>query len=55
VREALTLGAVGYVVKRKVGSDLLTALDAFLDGKPFVSAGVSAQEFTTQATITSLS
>jgi hypothetical protein len=51
VREASTLGAAGYVAKRTGGSDLLTALDAVLGGGQFVSTELSAQEFTTQATM----
>jgi len=38
VQEALSLGACGYVVKTKAGSDLLTAVQAVLAGKPFVSS-----------------
>lgn len=49
VREALNLGAAGYVVKVKVARDLLVAVDAVLDGREFVSAGLSAQEFTAPA------
>lgn len=49
VREALNLGAAGYVVKVKVARDLLVAVDAVLDGREFVSAGLSAQEFTALA------
>jgi DNA-binding NarL/FixJ family response regulator len=54
VREGLRLGIRGWVVKTMVASDLPTAVDAALDGRQFVSDGLSAQEFTTQAT-TSLS
>jgi DNA-binding NarL/FixJ family response regulator len=35
--EALRLGASGYVLKMRVSSDLLTATDAVLQGKQFVS------------------
>jgi DNA-binding NarL/FixJ family response regulator len=38
VREALDLGACGYVVKSRAGTDLLPALDAVLQGNRFVSA-----------------
>jgi DNA-binding NarL/FixJ family response regulator len=48
VREALHLGA-GYVVKTRVGRDLLSAVDAVLDGMQFLSAGLVAQLLTTQA------
>jgi DNA-binding NarL/FixJ family response regulator len=37
VEEALSLGALGYVVKAHVGSDLLVAVDAVSLGKQFVS------------------
>lgn len=37
VEEALSLGALGYVVKAHVGSDLLAAIDAVSLGKQFVS------------------
>jgi DNA-binding NarL/FixJ family response regulator len=37
VQEALSLGALGYVVKAHVGSDLLAAVEAVLSGKQFVS------------------
>jgi DNA-binding NarL/FixJ family response regulator len=42
VQEALNLGACGYVVKTKAGSDLLSALDAALEGRQFVSSGLIA-------------
>jgi DNA-binding NarL/FixJ family response regulator len=37
VEEALTLGALGHVVKAHVGSDLLAAMGAVIMGKQFVS------------------
>jgi DNA-binding NarL/FixJ family response regulator len=40
VREALSTGAVGYVAKLKVGSDLLPAIEAVLEGGRFVSSGL---------------
>jgi DNA-binding NarL/FixJ family response regulator len=40
VREALRLGALGYVQKPRAGSDLLPAIDAALEGRRFVSAGL---------------
>ena len=45
VREALKLGAWGYVVKTSVASDLLAAVDAFLEGRRFVSVGLAIQDF----------
>ena len=41
IQEALSLGAMGYVVKAQVGSDLLEAVEAVILGKPFVSAMVN--------------
>lgn len=49
VREALHLGAAGYVAKMRVGRDLLTAVDAALDGTQFLSAVLADHQFTTQA------
>src|SRR4029077_15794046 len=43
VQEALKLGAWGYVVKTRAAIDLLAAVDAFLEGRQFVSAGLSGQ------------
>jgi DNA-binding NarL/FixJ family response regulator len=38
VQEALRLGALGYVVKTRAGSDLMPAVEAVLQGKQYVSA-----------------
>lgn len=40
VQEALSLGAHGYVVKTKLESDLLAAVEAVLEGRRFVSSGL---------------
>ena len=40
VQEALSLGA-GYMLKTRTGSELLTAVEAVLQGKQFVSAGLA--------------
>jgi DNA-binding NarL/FixJ family response regulator len=40
VHEALNVGACGYVVKSRAGSELLEAIDAVLQGKRFVSIGL---------------
>jgi DNA-binding NarL/FixJ family response regulator len=40
VQEALSLGALGYVAKTKLGSDLLVAVEAVLEGRRFVSSGL---------------
>jgi DNA-binding NarL/FixJ family response regulator len=45
VQEALNLGALGYVVKTRAAIDLLAAVDAALEGRQFVSAGLSGQTF----------
>ena len=45
VQEALKLGAWGYVVKTRASSDLLAAVDAFLEGRQFVSVGLAIQNF----------
>jgi len=42
VQEALNLGAWGYVVKTRAAIDLLAAVDAFLEGRQFVSSGLSS-------------
>ena len=43
VQEALNVGVWGYVVKTRVASDLLAAVDAVLEGRHFVSVGLSIQ------------
>jgi DNA-binding NarL/FixJ family response regulator len=43
VQEALSLGARGYVVKAMAESELLTALEAVLLGKTFVSSACKQQ------------
>lgn len=48
------IGATGYVVKIRIASDLLAAMDAVLRGGKFVSSGLLAQEFATQAQTTSI-
>jgi DNA-binding NarL/FixJ family response regulator len=42
VQEALSLGARGYVAKTRAASDLLAAVEAVLEGKRFVSSGLTA-------------
>jgi DNA-binding NarL/FixJ family response regulator len=46
VQEALSLGALGYVVKARAGSELLAAVDAVCQGKQFVSRGISDHDCT---------
>jgi DNA-binding NarL/FixJ family response regulator len=45
VREALNVGAWGYVVKTRAATDLLAAVDAVLEGRQFVSVGLPIQNF----------
>lgn len=44
-REALHVGALGYVIKPRLASDLVPALEAVLDGKRFVSPCPELIEF----------
>jgi DNA-binding NarL/FixJ family response regulator len=44
VQEALSLGALGYVVKEFAGSELLPAVKVALEGKQFVSGGVTGKD-----------
>jgi DNA-binding NarL/FixJ family response regulator len=46
VQEVLTLGALGYVVKAHAGSELLAAVDVVLQGRQFVSRGLSGHNCT---------
>ena len=46
VQEAFNLGAWGYVVKTRVGGDLLAAIESVHHRKEFLSSGLSAQNFT---------
>jgi DNA-binding NarL/FixJ family response regulator len=40
VQEALSFGALGYVLKTRAGIDLLAAVEAVLAGRQFVSSGL---------------
>jgi len=42
---ALSLGALGYVVKARAGTELLAALEAVSQGKLFVSRGLAGHSF----------
>jgi DNA-binding NarL/FixJ family response regulator len=46
VREALNLGAKGYVLKRNAGSELLAAVEAVRQGREFVSKELSGRTST---------
>ena len=41
VQEAVSLGALGYVAKTRVGTDLIHAIAAALQGKLFISDGLA--------------
>jgi DNA-binding NarL/FixJ family response regulator len=41
VKEAIGLGAMGYVVKTKVQSELLKAIDSVLEGKQFIGSDLT--------------
>ena len=45
VREALSSGALGYLVKTQAGSELLPAIDAVLQGREFLGSGFSDNHF----------
>jgi DNA-binding NarL/FixJ family response regulator len=45
VQQALALGALGYVVKSHAGGELLPAVEAALQGRQFVSEGLSGHYF----------
>ena len=45
VQVALALGALGYVVKAHAGSELLPAVETVLQGRQFVSNGLSGHYF----------
>jgi two-component system, NarL family, response regulator NreC len=45
VREALSLGASGYLLKQGAEAELLTAIAAVLQGKRFVGRGISPDGF----------
>jgi DNA-binding NarL/FixJ family response regulator len=46
VQEGLNLGARGYVLKTRAALDLVAAVEAVLDSRRFVSAGLSGHNFT---------
>jgi DNA-binding NarL/FixJ family response regulator len=54
VQEALSLGALGYVSKTRVGSDLLPAVDPVLVGREFVSDGLAGRCHKVQAATASI-
>jgi DNA-binding NarL/FixJ family response regulator len=40
IKEALSLGAMGYVIKTHAGSELLLAMEAVREGRQFVGSGL---------------
>lgn len=50
VKEALKLGAYGYVVKSDAGADLLTAVNSILGGERFLGSRFADHDFTCPAT-----
>jgi DNA-binding NarL/FixJ family response regulator len=44
VKTCFSVGAIGYVVKSRIATDLMPGVKAALSGKIFVSQGVSDQE-----------
>jgi DNA-binding NarL/FixJ family response regulator len=46
VQEALSVGALGYVVKASAGSEVLSAVGAVLADRQFISSGLSGYHFT---------
>ena len=44
VQESLRLGALGYLLKRDAGEELLAAVDSVVRGKPFLSRGVAQSQ-----------
>jgi len=42
MKEAIGLGGMGYVVKAKVESELLKAIDLVLEGKQFIGTGLTS-------------
>lgn len=51
VEGALSLGALGYVVKAYAGSELSAAVEAVRHGRQFVSSGLSGHSFTHTADV----
>ncbi len=45
VQECLRLGALGYVVKARAGTELLAAVEAVLQGRRYVSSDLSGRNF----------
>ena len=44
VREAISLGAWGYLIKVQAGKELLVAVEMVMQGKRFVSSGLDGHE-----------
>ena len=50
IEEALSLGAMGYVIKAHAGSELMVAVEAVREGRQFVSSELSHRPPTVLAT-----
>ena len=46
VQEAITLGALGYLVKSDAGKELLSAVEAVVQGRQYLSSGLSSHNRT---------
>jgi DNA-binding NarL/FixJ family response regulator len=45
VQEALSVGALGYLLKGDAGAELLAAVEAIVKGEPFLSGGLAQSQF----------
>ena len=54
VQEALSVGAMGYVIKAFAGSELLPAIEAVLEDRQFISSGLRDHHFADAPGVTTL-
>ena len=52
VQEALSVGAMGYVIKAFAGNELLSAVGAVLENRQFISSGLSGHHFAAAPDVT---
>ena len=52
VQEALSVGAMGYVIKAFAGNELLPAVGAVLENRQFISSGLSGHHFAAAPDVT---
>jgi DNA-binding NarL/FixJ family response regulator len=45
VQEALRIGALGYIIKTRIGIELLAAVDAVRQGRQFIGSGLPDRHF----------